>query len=294
MPAAVVALSDARLAMLARTYAKALATRRRHLAIAAGILLACVLVAAWEAEIDIAKFLGGIGNFGDYFNRLLTLDSGDRVWSDLGDWFWGIHRWLRLLWDTLLIAYLGSLVGTAGALVGCFLSSRNLVKSHSVRFVARHLLEFCRTVPDIVFALIFVASFGLGPVAGMLAIALHTTGALGKLFSEVVENISMMPIDGVAASGGSWLARVRFGALPQVLSNFASYALLRLEINVRGATIIGIVGAGGIGQDLIVAIRQFHTSDVSAILLLIVACVMLLDFMSETIRHRLISLRVVA
>lgn len=294
MSAAIVALSDARLALLAKAYAEVLATRRRHLAIAAGILLGCVAVACWEAEVDPVKFAGGIGNFGAYFDRLLTLDSGDRVWSDVGDWFWGLRRWLRLLGDTLLIAYVGSLTGTAGALIGCFLSSRNLVKSRWVRFFVRHLLEFFRTVPDIVFALIFVAAFGLGPVAGMLAIALHTAGALGKLFSEVVESIDMMPVEGVAASGGSWLARVRFGALPQVLSNFASYALLRLEINVRGATIIGIVGAGGIGQDLIVAIRQFHTSDVSAILLLIVVCVMLIDSLSEWVRHRLISLRVVA
>lgn len=290
MPAAIVTLADARLAALSRAYSEVLATRRRHLLIAAGILLACVLLAGWEAEIDFVKFTDGIGNFYAYFDRLLTLDSGDRVWSDLREWFWGYHRWLRLLGDTLVIAWVGSLTGTAGALIGCFLSSRNLMKSRLVRLLARHVLEFFRTVPDMVFALIFVAAFGLGPVAGMLAIALHTAGALGKLFAEVVESIDMMQVDGIAASGGSWLARVRFGALPQVLSSFASNALLRLEINVRGATIIGIVGAGGIGQDLIVAIRQFHTSDVSAILVMIVACVMLIDYASEKIRSRLISL----
>ena len=124
----------------------------------------------------------------------------------------------------------------------------------------------------------------------MLAIAIHTTGALGKLFSEVVENIDMKPVEGIGSTGGSWFAQVRFGVLPQVLSNFASYALLRFEINVRGATVLGVVGAGGIGQDLITAIRQFHTSDVSAILLLIVVCVMVIDALSERLRHRLISM----
>jgi phosphonate transport system permease protein len=105
----------------------------------------------------------------------------------------------------------------------------------------------------------------------------------------VVESIDMRPVEGVAAAGGGWLARVRFGVLPQVMSNFASYALLRLEINVRGAAVIGFVGAGGIGQDLLIAIRKFYYSDVSAMLLLIIACVMLLDMISERLRHHLLA-----
>ena len=93
-----------------------------------------------------------------------------------------------------------------------------------VRFVVRRSLEFCRTVPDIVFALIFVADFGLGALAGVLAMTLHTAGTLGKLFTEVAENIDMRPVEGIASTGGSWLAQVRFGAMPQVLSNLASYS----------------------------------------------------------------------
>jgi phosphonate transport system permease protein len=125
---------------------------------------------------------------------------------------------------------------------------------------------------------------------GVLALTLHSAGTLGKLFTEVVESIDLKPIEGIAATGGGWLARVRFGALPQVLSNFASYTLLRLEINVRGATVIGFVGAGGIGEDLLIAIRKFYYQDVSAMLVLIVACVMLLDMASEKLRHRLLAL----
>ncbi len=116
----------------------------------------------------------------------------------------------------------------------------------------------CRTVPDVVFALLFVIAFGLGPMVGVLAIAIHTTGALGKLFAEVVENIDMRPVDGLSASGASWVETVRFAVLPQVLSNFASYALLRFEINVRGAAVLGFVGAGGIGQEFLAAIRNFY------------------------------------
>ena len=99
-----------------------------------------------------------------------------------------------------------------------------------------------------------------------------------------------MPLEGVAATGGRWLSQVRFGVLPQVLSNFASYALLRFEINVRGAAVIGFVGAGGIGQDLLVAIRKFYYSDVSAILLMLMLCVTVIDLVSERVRHRLLAL----
>jgi phosphonate transport system permease protein len=281
---------DAQLAPLLRGYREAVAAKRRQLLLGFAILAVLIAIACVGAEVNAEKFWSGIDNFGDYFNRLLLLDSGDRVWTNPSDWFWGIHRWTRLIGETLLIAYIGTLTGTLGAFIGCFLCSRNLVQSAALRMVVRRLLEFSRTVPDIVFALIFVASFGLGALAGVLAIALHTAGTLGKLFAEVVENIDMKPVEGIACTGGSWFAQVRFGALPQVLSNFASYALLRFEINVRGATIIGVVGAGGIGQDLITAIRQFHTSDVSAILLLIIACVMVIDAASERLRHRLLAL----
>ena len=157
-------------------------------------------------------------------------------------------------------------------------------------FVARRTLEFCRTVPEIVFALIFVLAYGLGPLPGVLAIAIHTTGALGKLFAEVVENIDAKPLDGVAASGGNWFERIRFAVLPQVLSNFVSYALLRFEINVRGAAVMGFVGAGGIGQDLIEAVRKFYYTDVSAILILVIITVMIIDGITERVRHALIGM----
>ena len=128
-----------------------------------------------------------------------------------------------------------------------------------------------------------------GLVYGVLALALHTMGALGKLFSEVVENIDMKPVEGLTASGASRIQAIRFAVLPQVLSNFASYGLLRFEINVRGAGVMGFVGAGGIGQELLVAIRNFYDADVSAILLMIVATVMAIDLGTERLRHHLIG-----
>ncbi len=186
------------------------------------------------------------------------------------------------------MAYLGTLFGAIGGFVLCFLASANLVRNKAVIFLTRRFLEFCRTVPDVVFALIFVFAFGLGPVPGVLAISIHTAGALGKLFAEVVENIDMKPVEGLTATGATWVQRVRFGVVPQVLSNFASYGLLRFEINVRGAGVLGFVGAGGIGQEFLTAIRNFYYTDVSAILLMIIATVILIDLGTERIRHRLL------
>ena len=159
----------------------------------------------------------------------------------------------------------------------------------TIRFVARRTLEFCRTVPEIVFALIFVFAFGLGPLPGVLAIAIHTLGALGKLYAEVAENIDLKPVEATVATGGSWFEAVRFGVVPQVLPNFTSYTLLRFEINVRSASILGFVGAGGIGKELLSSIRQFYYSDVSAILLMIIATVMVIDLLTERLRHYLIG-----
>jgi len=285
----VAVLPEAQLAALAGAYRQAVAARQRQLLLGAVVFLLALAVSVMGAEVQPATFFSKIGNFTSYFDRLLTLDSGARVWTDPVEWFWGLHRWLRLLGETLLIAYVGTLSGAALAFVGCFAASRNLVPTW-LCLVVRRVLEMLRTVPDLVFAMIFVVAFGLGPLPGVLALTLHSAGTLGKLFTEVVESIDLGPVEGVAAVGGSWLARVRFGALPQVLSNFVSYTLLRLEINVRGATVIGFVGAGGIGEDLLIAIRKFFYADVSAMLVLIVLCVMLLDMASERLRHHLLAL----
>jgi phosphonate transport system permease protein len=236
-------------------------------------------------EVDAGTFWQNLWRFPNYFINTIPKLSLATFWADLAEWFWGWKRWLRLLGETLTIAYLGTVFGAAGAFVLCFLASANLVASSTIVFTVRRLLEFCRTVPEIVFALIFVVAFGLGPLPGLIAIAIHTLGALGKLFAEVVENIDMRPVDGAAATGASWMQGVRFAVVPQVLPGLASNALLRFEYNVRGATVMGFVGAGGIGQDLIEAIRKFYYTDVSAILLLIIATVMLIDLVTERFRH---------
>ncbi len=283
-------LPDAQLAPLAAAYAGAAAARRRQMLLGAALFLLAIALAAIGAEVRPGTLWDKLGNFTSYFARIARLDSGAPVWTDPGEWFWGLHRWLRMLGETILMAYLGTIGGAAIAFGACFAASARLTRSRLAMGAVRRVLEFCRTVPDLVFALIFVVAFGLGALPGVMAITIHTIGALGKLFAEVVDNIDPRPIEGVAAAGGTWLARVRFGAVPQVLANFASYALLRFEVNVRGAAVMGFVGAGGIGEELITAIRKFYYSDVSAILLLIMLCVMLIDMGSEQLRHRLARL----
>jgi phosphonate transport system permease protein len=278
------------MAQLMVGYDSAIAAKRRQLLLGFGLLLLAIYAASVGGEVDLVKFFANLGNFTSYFYRLLHLDTGAWVWSDPADWFWGLDHWLWLIGQTLLMAYIGTLTGAVLAVAGAFLSSQNMMHLAPVRFVVRRGLEICRTVPDIVYALVFVQAFGLGPFPGVLAIAIHTTGALGKLFAEVVESIDMRPNEGIAAAGGSWFAQIRFGALPQVMSSFASYGLLRFEINVRSATVLGFVAAGGIGEELIVAIRKFFYSDVSAILLLLIICVFAIDILSERVRYRLLAL----
>jgi phosphonate transport system permease protein len=270
-------------------YAQAVSARRRTIAIGIVLMLIAIGLSSVGAEVRLDVFWDKLGNFTSYFERLTQLDTGARVWTDPVYWFWGLRRWSLQLGQTVLIAYVGTVTGAVLGVAGGVLASRNVSRSAAIRIAVTRLMEFCRTVPDIVFALIFVVAFGLGPLPGVLAITLHTVGTLGKLFAEVIENIDMKPVEGIQGTGGSWLSQIRFGVLPQVLSNFASYTLLRLEVNLRGAAVIGFVGAGGIGQELIVAIRKFYYSDVSAMLLMLLLCVMLLDFASEKLRHRLLA-----
>jgi phosphonate transport system permease protein len=253
----------------------------------AAVFVAALVIAAIGAEVNLKTFFTYIGNFASYFDRILKLDDGSRVWTNVGEWFWGWQKWLRLLGETLLISYVGTLIGAVFAFLLNFFAAENTSPVTWLRFVVRRLLEFARTVPGIVFALIFVIAFGLGPMAGVLAIAIHSTGALGKLFSEIVENADMKPVEGVRSTGASWVSCMRFAVLPQVVAGYASYALLRLEINVREASVMGFVGAGGIGQELVVAIRKFYYSDVSAILVTIIVTVFIIDIATGWLRGRL-------
>jgi phosphonate transport system permease protein len=275
------------LAPLLAGYRQSLARRRFHLAIFAAVMVLLTLVSASVAEINPTTFFTKIGGFTSYFTRLAHLDNGALVWSDPVEWFWGWKRWLRLLGETILIGYVGTFLAAIVAVLLSFVGATNLNKNVISRTFVKRFFEFCRTVPELVFALIFVVAYGVGPLPGILAIIIHTVGALGKLFTELVENIEMGPIEGLAASGGGSVAIARFGALPQVLPGFLSYTLLRFEMNVRSATIMGFVGAGGIGDELMLSIRRFYYADVSAILVIVLVTVFMIDILTSKLRYHL-------
>jgi phosphonate transport system permease protein len=287
MASSILSVSQARLEVLVADYQRAVGRRRRQSLLVLAVLAVLIVVAGRFGEVDLKNLIDNISNFTSYFGRILPKLSVAHFGADVADWYWNLTGWLKLLLDTVLIAYLGTLIGAVGAFTMAFLAAINLAPSGALRWSIKRVFEFCRTVPNLVFALMFVSAFGLGPLAGILAIAIHSFGTLGKLFTEALENIDMKPVEGVRSTGSRFIEAMRFGALPQVMSTFASYTLLRFEINVREGSVVGMVGAGGIGQDLFVAIRKFYYTDVSAILLMIIVCVAVIDLVTERIRHRL-------
>jgi len=236
-----------------------------------------------------------VPRMGEYFQRLLpvlhaaNLLDGPKVEGSLAYWFYRLPSWSWLLFETSQMALLATLGGGAVAFLACFTASANLAPNRWTYLITRRCLELLRTIPDIVYALIFVWAFGIGPLAGILALGLHTIGALGKQFAEAVENAEMGPWDGLRATGATWVQCIRFAILPQVIPNLVSYVLLRFEINVRGATVIGFVGAGGIGQELYTLISLNYYDEIGAVLVLIIATVALIDICSEQLRQAAIG-----
>jgi len=232
----------------------------------------------------------GLPRLGEYLAKTIPNLHWATLGSDLATWFARWQIWAVLLLETVLIAFMATVLGVAGGFVLSFPAARNLAPNRWILWLCRRYLEIARTVPELVFALIFVFCFGIGPMAGVLAIGLHTAGSLGKLYSEANENIDMRPLDGVKAAGGSWFDQMRYGVVPQVLPNVLSYTLLRFEINVRASSIIGYVGAGGLGQEFRTAMSYQEYTDLSALFVIILVTVIVIDRTSEALRHRVIGL----
>ncbi|MDE0456207.1 MAG: phosphonate ABC transporter, permease protein PhnE [Chromatiales bacterium] len=251
--------------------------------------LACLALAIVQTGFDIFKIIEALPRSSSFIVKSYSALSWDNFWHDLKDWYWGFGKWFDALLVSLMMAFTATVVGTTVGGLLSFIASRNLAKNYWLYFVTRRILEIARTVPDIVWALIFIYPFGVGPLAGVLALIVHTTGAQGKLFSEVNENVDEKPIEGIRASGGDWFEEIRFAVVPQVLPNFISYTFWRLALNVQAATVMGFVSAGGIGYELITAIRLLYFLDVGAILLMVIGTVFLIDMASEKMRHYFIG-----
>jgi phosphonate transport system permease protein len=271
----------------------------------AAVLLLFLIAAIWT-NFSPEQIAAGLPRIGEYFGKLFSIEPNPRAgpipvlaWAHLfggvkqpqsiAYWFYRINVYAALLWQTIEMAILATALGFGAAFALSFPATHTFVGSRTIVVITRRLLELMRTIPQVVLAFILVWPFGIGPLAGIVAIAAHTTGSLGKLFVELNENADQRPVEGIRSVGGSWLAQIRYGVVPQVMPGFLSYALLRFEINVRSSTIIGFVGAGGIGQELKRVIGFNIYEEVSAICILILLIVVAIDLASERIRHRFIG-----
>ena len=252
-----------------------------------------VILSSKIIDINVSNLLNGMPRLGDYISQILPsieinkLFLGSKDQGSIAYWYFNLPKYLKLLFETFNMALLATIVGSTLALFLSFLAAKNTSPNSLLFFSIRRILEFFRGVPEIIFAILFVWVLGIGPLAGIIAMTLHTTGSLGKLFSEVHENSNNKPIEALKASGGNWLSEMKFGLLPQVLPNLISYALLRFEINIRASTILGFVGAGGIGQELYLVINFNYYEEVSAIILLIILTVISIDLLSGYLRKNI-------
>jgi phosphonate transport system permease protein len=222
--------------------------------------------------LDLIRDAGNMGTFArDFFP------------PDFHDW----RIYLKELLVTLHIAMWGTVLAIVAAVPLGLLSAHN-VSPPWVYQPVRRLMDACRAINEIVFALLFVVAVGLGPFAGVMALFIHNLGVFAKLFSEVVESVDPRPVEGIRVTGAVRLQEVIFGVIPQVMPLWSSFTLYRLETNVRSATTLGIVGAGGIGQTLYESIRSFQYGETAAQIIIVVVTVMLLDVLSARIRKALV------
>ncbi|AUQ51194.1 phosphate uptake ABC transporter permease protein PhoE [Phaeobacter inhibens] len=254
-----------------------------------GVILA-VFVAMMAAGFRIAddrnagSFWNGITHIFDYPSEVLS-EAVEKV-SLLPA---HVVQFFPALIETLNIAAAATLIGAIFGTLLSLLATRGLARWPSLIPVFRRLLDIFRAIPEIVIALVLIFLLGGGPVPAMIAIAIHTAGALGKLFSEVNENASLKPVEGLASVGAGWAQRMVLGVFPQVGPNYVSYALLRFEINIRASAILGFVGAGGIGYELRNAMSwgQGRYDEAAAIFLLLFFTIVLVDQLSGLLRDRL-------
>lgn len=260
--------------------------RRRLYTLATLLLGAAVLVAGYRQadSMNSGGFWQGLPKFLDYPGEIVV-----EAWQAGLNFFPLLWRFLPALMETLNIALVATLIGGIFATCLAFLSTRNLDVPGWVVTLVRRAMDVMRAFPELVIALFLIFIIGGSPVPAMIAVAFHTTGALGKLFGEVTENADMKPVEGLRAAGASWVQRIRYGVLPQVAPNFVSYFLLRFEINVRASAILGFVGAGGIGSELARTIGwgQGAGDETAALFLLLFASIFVIDQVSGSLRARL-------
>lgn len=297
---------------LYRHYRQLVQVRRLYSLLAmAGVLVVLVLSLLFANDASSGKFLDRLPYLLDFLKNFVPDDPFEivRAMFDLpspyadgsfkydhevgrhylfGAGFY-IPEYFYEMLVTLNIAFASTLIGGLFAFLFCFVAASNLGVAAPLRWLMRRLLEVMRAFPEIVLAGMLAAVLSLGPIAAVFAVSVHTVGALGKMFFEVVENADMKPDDGLRAVGANWFERVRFAIVPQVMPNFVSYFLLRTEINVRASTIIGAVGGGGIGEVFRQSIGRDHAAKTYAIVILLFLTIVTIDQLSGWLRRRLVG-----
>lgn len=233
-------------------------------------------------EYNAGSFQRGIDNFFDYPVDMVT-EAWEAGWS-----FWPtMASYVPDLLLTINMALFATVLSFVVSVPLAFVASRNVMGNGFVVMVVRRMLDLFRSFPELIIAMVFLYLMGQSPLPAVIAITIHTIGVFGKLFSEAIENIDNRPVEGLQSVGAGWVTRMRFGAMTQVLPIFLSYGILRLEINVRASTILGFVGAGGIGEALSAVIQWRYGDDICAIIVLLVVTITALDYLSDAVRNRL-------
>lgn len=239
------------------------------------MFVALFLVAAWQTGFSVGDLLTGTGDFFAFFGRLVP------------DWTYLPKVWGPIL-ETLQIAYLGTLFGTLIAIPLVFLASANTSPDRVTLAITRGLLTVLRSIPDLLYAALLAPILSIGALPGVVALSLFSTAVLAKLASETVESVDPGPLEALRACGAGRNATITFAVVPQIAATMTSYVLYVFEINVRASVIIGLVGAGGIGQDLLARLNFFAFDDVATIILVIFVLVLAIDGLSVWARSRLI------
>jgi phosphonate transport system permease protein len=255
----------------------------RHRATVIGIislLLGLFAFGFWRLEFSFQKVLAGFGQLGSLLWLMLPPDPGS--WAKF-------FTFLNALAETVAIAFLGTLLAALIAFPIGLIAARNTTINRLVQFASRRLLDGIRGIDTLIWALLWINVVGLGPFAGVLAIMTSDIGTFGKLFSEAIEAADKKPVEGIASTGGSRLNRIRFGILPQVFPVLAGQVLYFFESNTRSGTIIGIVGAGGIGLHLAEQIRTLEWQAVSFLVIMILIMVAIIDAVSARLRSSIIG-----
>jgi phosphonate transport system permease protein len=245
-------------------------------------MLGLALFGFWRLDFSLARFGSGLAQIAHIVASMWPPSPGAQL-----------PVFLHALAETLAIALIGTLTGAALAFPLGLLAAKNVIPNVFAHFAVRRVLDTVRGVDVLIWALIFINVVGLGPFAGILAIAVSDMGSFGKLFSEAIENSDRKPVEGVVSTGASPLHAVRFGLVPQVFPVMASQVLYYFESNTRSATIIGIVGAGGIGLHLTEQIRVLDWNKVAFLVLMILVTVAVIDWISSRLRFAMISRSVV-